>query len=99
MVVRIRFGRQTRVGLERRRTDTQARAFALGLASLLSPAAFMSLVLCLWRIAADLDWAGRFAISSGVFSHWQAWMVVAALLQFCARILTRYGRSGTIATP
>jgi hypothetical protein len=27
-----------------------------------------------WRIAADLKWTGAFAITDGMFSHWQVWM-------------------------
>lgn len=50
-------------------------------------------VLALWRIAADLNWAGSFAISAGLFSHWQVWAAIAALLQFCARVLNRYAKS------
>jgi hypothetical protein len=52
-----------------------------------------------WRIAADLKWANTFAISSGLFSHWQVWMAGAAVLGVCARALNRYGKSGDPAPP
>ena len=66
----------------------------MALAALLTPIAFMAGVLGLWGIAADLNWTSSFAIPSGLFSHWQVWLVVAVLLQLCSRILGRYGRRG-----
>jgi hypothetical protein len=90
MVVRIRFGRGPRVGRQHRKNQR----VALAVASLLTPAAFLSSILALWRIAADMNWTGSFAIPTGVFSHWQVWMGGAAVLQFCAHVLNRYGKSG-----
>ena len=88
MVVRIRFGKGPRLGSARQRT----RRMALALAGMLTPAAAIAAVLALWRIAADLNWASSFAISSGLFSHWQIWLGGAILLQLCAHMLNRYGR-------
>ena len=51
-------------------------------------------MLAFWRIAADLNWTSSFAISSGLFSHWQVWLAAAVALQLCARALNRYGKSG-----
>ena len=65
---------------------------ALALAALLAPGAAIAAALELWRIGADLDWANSFAIPSGIFSHWQVWLGAAAALQFCARLLNRYGK-------
>ena len=65
---------------------------ALAVSALLTPAAFLASVLALWRIAADLNITAKFAITSGVFSHWQVWMVAAVLLQLCSRMLARYGK-------
>jgi hypothetical protein len=90
MVVRIRFGRGTKVGKKRRKNQR----VALAVASLLTPAAFLASVLAFWRIAADMGWTGSFAIPSGIFSHWQVWMGLAAALQFCSYLLNRYGKSG-----
>jgi hypothetical protein len=89
MIVRIRFGRGAKVGKHNR----SGRKLALGLAALLTPAAVLATVLGLWRIAADLNWTGSFAISTGLFSHWQIWLGLAVLLQLCARLLNRYGKS------
>ena len=88
MLVRIRFGHGLRVGKARRRN----KRIALAVSALLTPGAFLASALALWRIAADIGWSGKFAIASGVFSHWQVWMVVAVLLQVCSRMLARYGK-------
>jgi len=88
MVVRIRFGRGQVI--HRGRRKNQRLALALG--SLLTPAAVMASVLGLWRLAADMKWAGAFAITTGLFSHWQVWLGCAAVLQWIAWSLNRYGR-------
>ena len=88
MVVRIRF--QKSPGIGGRRGNN--RRMALAVAALLTPVAALAAVVGLWRIAADLNWAGSFAITSGLFSHWQAWLGAAALLQLCSRALVRYAR-------
>lgn len=90
MVVRIRFRKGPTVSRKRGKN----KRLALAVAALLPPAAFCAGVLGLWRIAADLNWTGSFAISTGIFSHWQVWLGTAVLLQFCARVLNRYGKSG-----
>lgn len=69
---------------------------ALAMASLLTPAAVMACVLCFWRLAADLNAMGQFPIPSGLFSHWQVWLTLAASLQFCATWLNRYGKPQAI---
>jgi hypothetical protein len=89
MIVRIRFGRGAKVGKRGR----HGNKLALGVAALLTPAAVLATVLGLWRIAADLNWTGSFAIPTGLFSHWQVWLGLAILLQFGARLLNRYGKS------
>ncbi|MGA2771736.1 MAG: hypothetical protein ABSG26_13065 [Bryobacteraceae bacterium] len=94
MRVRIRFARRSRTATRRRRDQR----IALVVAALLTPAAVIAAALGLWRIAADLNWANNFAIPSGIFSHWQVWLGAAAALQFCSRILNRYGKSAGRAT-
>lgn len=90
MTVRIRL----RLGSSSRSGATPGREVASLLASLLTPAAVIALVLCAWRLAADLAWAGAFVFDSGLFSHWQVWVAMAGLLQTCASFLDRYGRGG-----
>jgi uncharacterized membrane protein AbrB (regulator of aidB expression) len=68
------------------------------LAALLTPAALMASVLAAWRIAADLNFASRFAIPTGLFSHWQVWLGAAIGLQLCSRVLNRYGHGSDEAT-
>ena len=72
-------------------------ALALALAALLPPRRFLPASSATWRIAADLNWTNSFAISSGIFSHWQVWLGAAVALQMCARALNRYGKSGDTA--
>jgi hypothetical protein len=93
MVVRIRFGKSSKVGKKR---HTNQRV-ALAVAALMPPAAFLAGVLGAWRIAADLNWTNRFAIPNGIFSHWQVWLGAAIALQMCARRLNRYGKGGDTA--
>ncbi|MEO8596630.1 MAG: hypothetical protein ABI759_25150 [Candidatus Solibacter sp.] len=89
MVVRIRFGKSSKLGRKRQKE----KRLALLLAALLPSTALAAAILALWRVAADLNWTSSFAISSGVFSHWQVWLAAAVALQLCARALTRYGKS------
>jgi hypothetical protein len=69
----------------------KAPEVALAFASLLIPSALLAFTLALWNIAADLRWTGRFVVSTGVLSHWQAWFCAAALFLGFARLLDRYG--------
>lgn len=88
MVVRIRFRKGRALG---KRPAKPNRRLALAAAGLLTPAALIASVLAVWRIAADLNVAGSFAIPTGLFSHWQVWLAAAILLQLCSRVLNRYG--------
>jgi hypothetical protein len=76
--------------------DPRAGAFSFAIlaafGALLTPAAVMASVLGLWRLAADMKWTGEFGISTGLFSHWQVWFGSAAILQWVAWTLNRYGR-------
>jgi hypothetical protein len=95
MVVRIRLGKGPKPAVKR----AQNRRIALGISALLTPSALMALVLAIWRIGADLNLTGSFAIPSGPFSHWQVWMGAAAFLQLCAFALNRYGRGDARSGP
>jgi hypothetical protein len=68
------------------------RRTALGLAALMIPASLAAYALGFWRIAADLNLTGEFAISRGLFSHWQVWIALGAAIQGAALTLSRYGR-------
>ena len=87
MIVRIRF----KSGPFIRRQGTKNQRFALAMAALLVPATLSAWVLALWRMAADLRFAGDFAISHGLFSHWQVWLGIALLLNAGVVALNRYG--------
>jgi uncharacterized RDD family membrane protein YckC len=87
MRIRIRFGAGPRVY----RKEGKNRHLAAAAAALLTPAAVMAAILGVWRICADIGLTGAFAISSGLFSHWQVWLAIAAGLEFVAMLLNRYG--------
>jgi hypothetical protein len=44
----------------------------------------------MWRIGTDLDWAGDFVFSRGLFSHWQVWIAAAIAVQYLSWRLGRY---------
>jgi hypothetical protein len=60
------------------------------LVALITPAAVVALVLGLWRLTADLQWTGSFAIETGFFSHWQVWIVMAIALKLGASALAPF---------
>jgi len=86
MLVRIRLSRPEAGGYA-----PHPRDIALACASLLIPSALLAFTLAVWNIAADLRWTGEFIVSTGIFSHWQAWFCIAAFLLLFARLLNRYG--------
>ena len=88
MVVRIRL----RFGATRTSAEPVHRQAALVTSSLMTPVALTAFVLGGWRIAADLKWAGDFAISEGFFSHWQVWIALGIAIQFCSFLLQRLSR-------
>ena len=74
------------------------RQVASAIGTLLMPAVLMAYVLGIWRLASDLGMAGEFAIS-GIFSHWQVWIALAALMHIASASLNRYGRGGSLKGP
>jgi hypothetical protein len=61
------------------------------LVALLTPAAVVALVMGIWRICADLGWAGAFLIESGFFSHWQVWIALSIGLKMLSSTLIAWG--------
>jgi hypothetical protein len=58
----------------------------------ITPAAITALAVGLWRLTTDLGITGWFPISSGFFSHWQAWIALAIALKFvAATVVSRFG--------
>ncbi len=88
MVVRIRLNYEHAV----RKSLALNRQATLVASSLMMPVALMAWALGAWRLLADLDIAGKFAISEGIFSHWQVWIALAIALQFAAFYLQRVAR-------
>ena len=94
MFVRIRLG----AGPPIQRKRGKNRALALGFAALLIPASLMAYALGFWKLASDMGFASGFNIT-GVLSHWQVSLGVAAVLHLAAVVLNRYGRSGVLEMP
>ncbi len=68
------------------------------LVALLTPAALVALAMGLWRVAADLDWAGAFPITGGFFSHWQVWIGLSVALKMLSSALLAWdGRARKIS--
>ena len=67
------------------------QTLALALSSLLGPCSLIAFTLTFWSIAADLRWMSNFFVSRGLFSHWQIWLVSAAVLLLSARVLSQFG--------
>ncbi len=94
MMVRIKL----RQGRPIQRKAGKNRLVASALGTLLKPAALMAYLLAIWRLASDLGMAGAFTIS-GLFSHWQVWIGIAASLHIASASLDRYGRGGALKGP
>jgi hypothetical protein len=80
------------VGEPRRKANSFNRQVAQGTAALLGPASVMAFVLGGWRLGADLNLTGQFAISRGLFSHWQVWFALGAAMQAASTILSRFAK-------
>jgi len=61
------------------------------LVALLTPSALVALVLGIWRVCADLGWAGAFFIGGGLFSHWQVWIALSIGLKMLSTTLISWG--------
>jgi len=94
MILRIRLPR----GRPIERRFGKNRHVALAFGALLTPLALMAYVLGLWRLASDMGFAGQFAIT-GLFSHWQIWMLIGAVIHAASAALNRYGQGLAIWLP
>ncbi|MFN8687012.1 MAG: hypothetical protein ACK50U_13535 [Acidobacteriota bacterium] len=88
MIVRIRFHIGPRVS-GTRNIDSK---LAYAIASLLTPAALLCVVVALWRLLADLNVASEFIFRHGLLSHWQVWIALGVAVQTISSFLDRYGR-------
>ena len=95
MIVKIRFGRGPLVA---RRSGKNGRMAGLA-SSLLTPISISFASFGLWRMAADLGWAGDFVFRDGILSHWQIWIGTAAAIQYGAWRLMRYARTAALQEP
>jgi hypothetical protein len=84
MVVRIRWHRVPRPH------SFRSRNLALAAASLLAPSALLAFTIAAWTFASDMRWTKNFFPPDGLFSHWQVWLIAAAVLLLVSRLLDRY---------
>jgi len=59
------------------------------LSSLVRCLSLTAAVLGMWRVGCDLGWTQDFFVASGVWSHWQVWMALAAALNVVAGLILR----------
>jgi len=83
MLVRIRWSAS--------RSSTVLKQLALAVGSLLMPLALVAFTVSFWGFAAEFRWASGFFITVGLFSHWQIWLLVAAVFLLLSRLLSSYG--------
>jgi hypothetical protein len=88
MIVRIRF----RTGPPVTGTRNIDSKLAYAVASLLTPAALLCVVIALWRLLADLNITAEFMFRGGLLSHWQVWVALGVAIQSIGSFLDRYGR-------
>lgn len=93
MVVKIRLRGSPKAKRERGKNGQIAAVIAF----LLTPAAVTAGALALWRIGADMRWAGQFFVTSGLFSRWQIWIATGVILQLSSVLLSRL--SGAASRP
>ncbi len=55
--------------------------------------------MALWRLGADLGWTGAFAISNGIFSHWQVWSILALSLKMTGSLISREPQANSEPEP
>jgi hypothetical protein len=72
-------------------TQGFSRQLADVLVALLTPSAVLALAMALWRVGADLGWAGAFLIADGFFSHWQVWIALSISLKLISSTLIAWG--------
>jgi hypothetical protein len=97
MIVRIRFGPGRKVTGRKGKNGQAARLTA----SLLNLVSISFGIFGFWRLGQDLGFAGDFVFPSGLLSHFQVWIALAAGTQYGCWRLTRYSKlaSQDIAEP
>jgi hypothetical protein len=94
MILRIKFDR----GRPVHKKHGKNRHVALAFSALFTPLALMAYVLGLWRLASDMGLSGSFVIT-GLFSHWQIWVALGALIQAGGSALNHYGSGRHFQVP
>ena len=90
MVVRIRFGKGSKLGGTGKKTDDWHLYWPL----LMPPSALAGGRPGVLANRRRFEVGGQLCHSSGIFSHWQVWLGGGRRCNMCARALNRYGKSG-----
>ena len=64
---------------------------ALAIGSLFAPLALLAFSVAFWAFAAEARWTNGFPIQVIMFSHWQVWLAIAALLMVVRQIVEGIG--------
>jgi hypothetical protein len=75
-----------------RQTATWSQSAAGPASFLIRHFALAAGVLGFWRLGADIGWTQDFFIATGVWSHWQTWLALAAALNAAANYVQRAAR-------
>jgi hypothetical protein len=88
-------GRDLRcLSLRRLRGDSILGSLSMSiLAVLLTPAAVVAVALGFWRLGADPGWTNHFLITTGLFSHCQAWFALAVGAQTTAHFVKHWQKT------
>ena len=65
----------------------------------MTPVAATAYALAFWRLGVDLNWTSDFFIGGGLFSRWQVWLAMAALMQLAASRIDRSRGTGGANQP
>ena len=88
MVVRVAFARSPIIPRDRLKNSGTFQLFS----SLLTPISVACVLMGAWKVGDDMEWAEPFAITKGLFSHFQVWFALGAGVQTLSWRLARYGR-------
>ena len=62
-----------------------------GLAGFLTLVSVVCFVMSVWKLTAEMGWAGAFFIPTGVLSHWQVWIALSVGLKMLSSTLIAWG--------
>jgi hypothetical protein len=95
MVVRVAIARGPFLRRARLKNSGTLQVFS----SLLTPISVACVLMGAWKVGDDMEWAEPFAITQGLFSHFQVWFALGSGVQALSWRLARHGRELEEAQP